>query len=222
MTAPTDISAPGTTVQVHTTIAVVAYPQASQLDEFDALKHTAGVRIVWARSSADLASADWIILPDSTHTSSCLAWLRSTKMDASIAAYAARGGRVLGICAGLHLLGEALVNPHGIEGNAPGLGLLPLVTQLEESKTLRHTPLQFGPLCGAWAALSDLAFTGYAVQHGMTAVRGDLYAPGTQPVAVLQPDLAWQNGPGNVLGLLVHGLLQDAAVLQALWGDRVK
>jgi cobyric acid synthase len=26
------------------------------------------------------------------------------------------------------MLGEALIDPHGIDGNAPGLGLLPLVT----------------------------------------------------------------------------------------------
>ena len=30
---------------------------------------------------------------------------------------------MLGICGGLQMLGEALIDPHGIDGNAPGLGL---------------------------------------------------------------------------------------------------
>jgi adenosylcobyric acid synthase len=204
--------------QVHTTIAVVAYPRISNLDEFQALTNIDGVRLVWARSPADLAQADWIILPGSKHTSSDLAWLRATKIDATIAAHAARGGRVLGICGGLQMLGEALVDPYGIDGNAPGLGLLPLVTQFEEAKTVRHTTAQFAQLSGAWSALSAIRFSGYEIHHGVTSLRDDLFSGTTKPSAVLPIDLAWQNTQGNVLGVYVHGLLEDAAVLHALFG----
>jgi adenosylcobyric acid synthase len=204
--------------QVHTTIAVVAYPRISNLDEFQVLKNIDGVRLVWARSAADLVGADWIILPGSKHTSSDLAWLRVTKIDASIAAHAARGGRVLGICGGLQMLGEALIDPYGIDGNAPGLGLLPLVTQFAETKTVRHTTAQFAPLSGAWAALSAVRFKGYEIHHGLTSVRADMFTGMAPPTAVLPPDLAWQNTEGNVLGIYVHGLFEDAAALKALFG----
>jgi adenosylcobyric acid synthase len=203
---------------VHTTIAVVAYPRISNLDEFQALKNIDGVRLVWARSPADLVGADWIILPGSKHTSSDLAWLRTTKIDASIAAHAARGGRVLGICGGLQMLGEALIDPYGIDGNAPGLGLLPLVTQFEETKTVRHTTARFTQLSGAWAALNGVSVTGYEIHLGVSSVRADLFAGKAKPGAVLPVDLAWQNTEGNVLGVYVHGLFEDAAVLQALFG----
>jgi adenosylcobyric acid synthase len=206
------------TGSVHTTIAVVAYPRISNLDEFQALKNIDGVRLVWARSAADLVGADWIILPGSKHTSSDLAWLRASKIDATIAAHAARGGRVLGICGGLQMLGEALIDPYGIDGNAPGLGLLPLVTQFAETKTVRHTTAQFAQLSGAWVALSAISFTGYEIHHGLTSVRADLFTGKAQPSAVLPPDLAWQNAQGNVLGIYVHGLFDDAAALQALFG----
>jgi adenosylcobyric acid synthase len=204
--------------QVHTTIAVVAYPRISNLDEFQALKNINGVRLVWARSPADLAQADWIILPGSKHTSSDLAWLRATKIDATIAAHAARGGRVLGICGGLQMLGEALIDPYGIDGNAPGLGLLPLVTQFAETKTVRHTTAQFAQLTGAWAALSAVSFKGYEIHHGVTSVRADLFTGMAKPTAVLPPDLAWQNAQGNVLGMYVHGLFEDTAAMHALFG----
>jgi adenosylcobyric acid synthase len=38
----------------------------------------------------------------------------------------------------------------------------------------------------------------------------------------LIPGLAWQNADGNVLGVYLHGLFEDAAVLQALWGSDVQ
>eukprot|EP01035_Chromulina_nebulosa_P040106 gene40106-54223_t len=51
------------------TVAVVAYPRISNLDEFQALKNVPGVRLVWARTPANVAAADWIVLPGSKHTS---------------------------------------------------------------------------------------------------------------------------------------------------------
>jgi adenosylcobyric acid synthase len=73
-------------------------------------------------------------------------------------------------------------------------------------------------LSGAWAALSAVSFKGYEIHHGVTSVRADLFAGVTMPVAVLPPDLAWQNTEGNVLGVYVHGLFEDAVALQALFG----
>ena len=100
---------------VHTRVAVVAYPRISNLDEFQPLKNMAGVRLTWARSPAELDDVDWIILPGSKATAAALAWLRAQGLDAAIARHAARGGRVLGICGGLQMLGEALIDLHGVE-----------------------------------------------------------------------------------------------------------
>jgi adenosylcobyric acid synthase len=204
--------------QVHTTIAVVVYPRISNLDEFQVLKNIPGVRLVWARCPADTMGADWIILPGSKHTSSDMAWLRTTKFDATIAAHAALGKQVLGICGGLQMLGEALVDPYGIDGNAPGLGLLPLVTQFEKTKTVRHTTAQFSRLTGAWASLSAVRFEGYEIHHGVTSVRTDFLNDASKPNEVVSPGLAWQNAQGNVLALYVHGMFEDKAVLHALFG----
>ena len=198
------------------TIAVIAYPRISNLDEFQPLKNLPGVRLVWARSPADVAGADWIVLPGSKHTSSDLEWLRAQGLDGAIARHAAGGGAVLGICGGLQMLGEALVDTHGIEDNGPGLGLLPLVTVFEPDKTVNRTQARFGALGGAWAALSDVKLQGYEIHHGRT-----FQHPGMAAARAVIPDgLGWQNEQGNVLGVYLHGMFEDAAVLHALFGAR--
>ncbi|MEY4585541.1 MAG: hypothetical protein RJB10_2038 [Pseudomonadota bacterium] len=128
--------------KVTTTIAVIAYPRISNLDEFQALKNVPGVRLKWVRSPSEIIDADWVILPGSKHTSGDLAWLRSQGLDAAIAAHAAQSKAVLGICGGLQMLGEALIDMNQIDGNGPGLGLLPLVTNFEIAKTVQHRQTQ--------------------------------------------------------------------------------
>jgi adenosylcobyric acid synthase len=201
------------------TVAVVAYPRISNLDEFQPLKNIPGVRLVWARSPAALQGADWIILPGSKHTSGDLAWLRQYGLDRAIAAHAQQGGAVLGLCGGLQMLGEALIDAHGIDGNAPGLGLLPLVTAFEPAKTVQRTRATFGPVAGVWSALSGVVISGYEIHHGQTALHPAMAAAG-HVARELIPGLAWQNAAGNVLGLYLHGLFEDPAALQALFGAR--
>jgi len=206
------------------TVAVIAYPRISNLDEFQPLKNVPGLRLSWVRSSADLASlneGDTIVLPGSKHTSGDLAWLRAQRLDHAIAAHAARGGAVLGVCGGLQMLGEALIDPHGIDGNAPGLGLLPLVTVFERDKTVRHREAGFTTLTGRWAALSDIAVNGYEIHHGQTMQHPAMAAAGDTARAVMPDGIAWQNAAGNVLGLYLHGLFEDPRALHALFGARV-
>ena len=202
---------------LHTTVAVVAYPRISNLDEFQPLKGVPGVRLLWARSPADLGGADWVVLPGSKATAADLAWLRAQGLDAAIAAHAARGGRVLGVCGGLQMLGEALIDTHGVDGNAPGLGLLPLVTAFAADKTVRHTRTAFGAVQGAWQALASVAVAGYEIHHGQTAQHPAMAAGGDVAREVI-PGLAWQNAQGNVLGLYLHGLFEDPQALRALFG----
>lgn len=205
---------------VHTTVAVVAYPRISNLDEFQPLKNVPGVRLVWARSPAELAGlkpTDWVVLPGSKATAADLAWLRAQGLDEAIATHAGQGGTVLGVCGGLQMLGEALIDTAGIDGNAPGLGLLPLVTTFEPAKTVRRSTAQFGALQGAWAPLSGVQASGYEIHHGQTAQHPAMAAGGDVAREVV-PGLAWQNGAGNVLGLYLHGLFEDPAALQALFG----
>jgi adenosylcobyric acid synthase len=208
-------------------IAVIAYPRISNLDEFQPLKNVPGVRLQWVRSPSELAGLqphDWIILPGSKNTSGDLAWLRAQGLDRAVAAHATQGGAVLGICGGLQMLGEALIDTHGIDGNAPGLGLLPLVTVFEPEKTVQRTQAVFGHNMqpgSPWAPLAGVPVSGYEIHHGQTAQHPAMAKAGDVAHAVLPGDLGWTNAQGNVLGLYLHGLFEDPAVLQALFGANV-
>ena len=203
------------------TVAVVAYPRISNLDEFQPLKNVPGVRLVWIRSPSQLmglAPNDWVVLPGSKATTADLAWLRAQGLDHAISAHSAQGGAVLGICGGLQMLGEALIDPHGIDGNGPGLGLLPVVTVFSADKTVQHRRATFGVVAGCWSALSGVTVQGYEIHHGQTAPQAAMAAAGDVALAVMPDALAWQNPAGNVLGLYLHGLFEDSRVLAALFG----
>lgn len=119
------------------------------------------------------------------------------------------------------LLGEALIDPHGIDGNGLGLGLLPVVTMFDEAKTVWHRQAAFASVRGPWAGLSGVERQGCEILHGQTwphcamAEAGDIAHP------VMAQNLAWQNADGNVLGLHLHGLFEDPRVSQALFGAAV-
>ena len=243
---------------VSRTVAVISYPRISNLDEFQPLKNVPGVKLQWVRSPSELAGLspkDWIILPGSKNTSGDLAWLRAQRLDSAVAAHAAAGGAVLGICGGLQMLGEALIDTHSIDGNASGLGLLPVVTVFAKDKTVRRTqtcffamtdahaatgnaggrmlpnaqksPLGFPPggwsgdAVSPWATLAGVSVSGYEIHHGQTAQHPDMAKAGDVAHAVLSDDLGWVNAQGNVLGLYLHGMFEDPAVLRALFGANV-
>ena len=209
------------------TVAVIAYPRISNLDEFQPLKNIQGVRLQWVRSPSELAGlspTDWIILPGSKHTTGDLAWLRAQGLDAAVARHAGQGGAVLGVCGGLQMLGEALIDLNGIDGNGPGLGLLPLVTAFDVDKTVQHTCTRFEATdtgaAASWAALAGVEVTGYEIHHGQTAQHPAMAKAGDIARPVLPGGLGWQNGAGNVMGVYLHGLFEDPNVLHALFGAR--
>lgn len=207
-------------------IFLIAPPRISNLDEFEPLSGLAGVELIAVRGEAMLpapAAHDWVILPGSKHTSSDLAWLKRQGLDGWVRDHAARGGPVLGICGGLQMLGVRLLDPHGVDGAADGLGLLPLETVFGPEKVLQRRTLRFDEVPGAWQRMSSVEVCGYEIHQGKTKMLSDSVV-GRQPaaLAVLPDGLGWCNAAGNVLGLYLHGIFENDALLQALFGRSIR
>jgi adenosylcobyric acid synthase len=179
-------------------VAIVRYPTASNLDEFKPLEQVADVR--WAAAPADLDGADLVILPGSKHVAADLRWLRKTGLADQIAAHR---GHVLGICGGLQMLGGPIRDEAGVDGDAEGLGLLPVETVFAAEKATQMAAIQFGSLPGPWASLSGLEVAGYEIRHGRSP-------DGEASVYV----------EGTVCGVYLHGLFEQPAFVEALIGSR--
>jgi adenosylcobyric acid synthase len=190
-------------------VAVIRYPTASNLDELKSLEQVA--HVVWAREPGDLADADLVVLPGSKNVSADLAWLRTRGLDRAIRSGAADGTRVLGICGGLQMLGHDLRDPAGVDGEAMGLGLLPVGTTFSREKRTDKVAVQFGELPAPWRALTGVRFRGYEIRHGETA-----------PTDAVAEALPGGRGfvAGAVLGISVHGLFENAEAVSALLAAR--
>ncbi len=212
---PEEDAVPGDAGEGGPRVVVLAYPHASNLDEFEPLR-SCGVSLVFARDAAEAAQADWLVLPGSKHTRSDLAWLREHKLDAAVRAHAASGRPLLGVCGGLQILGERIDDMAGVEGAQPGidtgLGVLALATRFEAGKQLSRTRRRFAVLQNAWSPLSGLEVEGYEIHCGQSA------ALSSQAQAALPgaPPLGWQSD--NVLAVYLHGLFENPTVVRALFG----
>jgi adenosylcobyric acid synthase len=187
-------------------VAVVRYPTASNLDEFKPLEQVADLR--WATAPDEL-DADLVVLPGSKHVSADLTWLRERRLDRAVHARAAAGSPVLGICGGMQMLGTRLIDAGGVDGDAEGLGLLPLETTFAAAKLAAGIDTRFKELPTPWSSLSGRALSGYEIRHGESLATG----PAT-------PALPSGRGfvDGAVLGISVHGLFENGAIVAALTG----
>lgn len=207
------------------TIAIIAYPRSSNIDEFQVLSNMPHVALRWVRSAQQLhglTANDWIILPGSKATIDDLHWVRTQQLDIAICRHATNGGRVLGICAGLQMLGNVLVGNAAPQHSIQGLGLLPISTQFTAQKTVRHTQAHCAPqLSGAWAALAGIVVQGYEIHCGHSQLQPNVAAAAYSVMHnAQQHPIAWVNAQSNVLGTYLHGFFENNSVLHAIFGQQ--
>ena len=149
--APTD----GDTIDV----AVLRLRWMSNFTDVDALAAEPGVRVRFTRSPADVERADLLVVPGTKATVEDLERLRGAGLDRALAARAAAGAPILGVCGGYQLLGERIVDAvESGRGEVAGVGLLPVATTFAREKVLRRRT-------GHCAWLGTDA-TGYEIRHG--------------------------------------------------------
>ena len=179
-------------------VVVPLLSRIANFDDLDPLKAEPDVAVVFVRPGTALpGDAALVVLPGSKATLADLAFLRAQGWDLDIASHLRRGGQVLGLCGGYQMLGRSLRDPGGIEGapgEAEGLGLLEVVTELTGDKTLVQVE-------GKEIASGE-AVRGYEIHLGATTgadlARPMLELPGRPEGAV--------SADGRVMGCYLHGL----------------
>ncbi len=122
-------------------IVIPALPHISNHTDFDPLRLHPQVELHFVAPNETPPPADLVILPGSKNTRADLDWLRARGWEDYLARHLRYGGKVMGICGGLQMLGHAIHDPHGIEGvpgSSDGLGYLDFVTTLQPNKQLHN------------------------------------------------------------------------------------
>jgi adenosylcobyric acid synthase len=175
-------------------VAVIRVPRISNATDAEALAAEPGVRVRLTVEPAEIADADLVVIPGSKATVSDLAWLRETGLADAVAAHAAAGKPLLGICGGFQMLAESIHDEvESGRGTVPGLGLLPVEITFAARKTLA---VSSGSGLGAPAS-------GYEIHHG--------YVSAGAPEPLLRYEDGRPEGAvaGTVFGTHWHGAFES-------------
>jgi adenosylcobyric acid synthase len=189
-------------------VVVPVLPRISNHTDFDPLRLHPQVDLQFIGPGQAIPAADLIILPGSKSVRSDLAYLRANGWDTAVARHLRYGGKVLGICGGLQMLGEQVHDPLGLEGppgSSDGFGLLAFSTTLAEEKQLRNVR---GRLL-----LEDAPVSGYEIHAGVTS--GEALSKAAVLLDDGRSDGA-QSEDGQIFGTYLHGLFETPAACSAL------
>ena len=171
----------------------------ANFDDADPLRLDPGVDFEFIPPGRSLPrDADLVILFGTKSTMGDLAFLRAQGWDHDVIAHARSGGKVLGVCGGYQMLGDAISDESGSDGLAgtvAGLGLLNVRTAMSEEKTVRPV--------GGVDSVSGNRVSGYEIHVGETTGT-DCERPMT---CIDGRREGARNARGNVSGTYIHGFL---------------
>jgi adenosylcobyric acid synthase len=204
-------------------VAVIAFPSLSNFTDFDALRSEPSVAVRFCGKPEQLRGADIVILPGSKQTADDLLWMRAQGLDSAVVEHAKTGktGLITGICGGMQMLGEQILDPEGIEGSESirGLRLLPIKTTMTPSKiTLTGTgKLVAKALFGQ--PVGNISLHGYEIHVGETSYIGQAqpFAQLVRQTRVPQESVAdgCISPDSRIFGTYLHGLFDGDAFRHA-------
>ena len=185
-----------------------ALPRIANATDCDPLRLHPELAFRFVGPGQAIPPADLIVLPGSKAVRSDLAWLRDHGWEPAIQRHLRYGGKLIGICGGLQMLGRALHDPLGLEGasgSGSGLDLLDFETTLGPEKQLKN-------VAGTLALEGGAELRGYeihmGVSHGPALDRPAVHLGGRTDGAISADD--------RILATYVHGLFDEPAALSAL------
>jgi adenosylcobyric acid synthase len=151
----------------HLDIAVIRLPFISNFTDIEPFFFEEDVAIRYVDHARTFGEPDAVIIPGSKSTLSDMRFLEEAGLAAEITSYDEKDGTIVGICGGYQLLGEQLIDMHGKEeqGSIQGLGIVPMETYYEETKTVKQTNGH---------TTSGLTIKGYEIHYGRTIHRQSL------------------------------------------------
>lgn len=195
-------------------IAVILLRHLSNFTDFNVLERDPRVHLFYTNNVEELAKADIILLPGSKSTLDDLYELRRNGVVQAIIRAHREGATVMGICGGYQMMGQEVLDLDHVEGDIerlPGLGLLPVSTQMMGEKVTRQ--VRFG-LNEKVRMKNEKLLSGYEIHMGTTVPVFD--APDS-PLNILTDG----NTDGYIvdatcMGTYIHGILDNPEFIDFL------
>jgi len=201
-------------------VIVPVLPRISNHTDFDALRAHPNVDLQFIGPGMPIPPADLVILPGSKSVCADLAFLRANGWHQALQRHLRYGGKLMGICGGMQMLGRCIHDPDGREGPAgtsDGLGLLDFETTLAPEKQLRRVSGRLDAEAGGAVVQGYEIHLG--VTHGPALARPALWLDGAEGSAgagrAPRPDGAVSDD-NQVLATYVHGLFDHPEACGAL------
>ncbi len=188
-------------------IIIPALPKLSNHTDFDPLTLHPDIHLEFIEAGQEPPPADLIILPGSKSVQADLKWLVEQGWPEKINRHLRYGGKLLGVCGGLQMLGTTLTDPHCTEGpetRIQGLGLLDYQTTYYREKQLNRV--------SGSITLNGENITGYEIHTGITegpALDKPFAKLGTRNDGAISDDQ-------QIIATYLHGLFDHPEAFRAL------
>lgn len=191
------------------TVAVIRLPHISNFTDFDPLLALDNLDVYFLEKIQTLTVFKAVILPGSKNTRFDLNWIQASGWAKALSGYLNSAGHVLGICGGYQMLGKAVHDPTGLEGqtgSSEGLGLLPIETVLKAPKTTTLTTFSWKGHKGA----------GYEIHMGQTIRAGGtpLFDITERNHKACRDEDGCVSSDAKIMGTYIHGLFDNPEILK--------
>jgi adenosylcobyric acid synthase len=187
-------------------IAVILLRHLSNFTDFNVLERDPRVHLYYTNNPTEIEKADIVLIPGSKSVLSDLCELRQNGAAQSIIQASHSGATVIGICGGYQMMGREISDPEQIEGNIvrlPGLGLLPVSTEIKQEKITRQIQFSF--------LEQHERCTGYEIHMGTTnPVHNTQYVPLNR---LNDGNLDGYFLHSRCFGTYIHGILDNQTVI---------
>jgi adenosylcobyric acid synthase len=191
-------------------VAVIRLPHISNFTDFDPLLALDKLDVFFLEKIQALSAFNAVILPGSKNTRFDLDWIQTSGWAKALSEYVNSGGRVLGICGGYQMMGKAVYDPTGLEGqpgSSEGMSLLPIETTLKAPKTTTLTHFSWDGRPGA----------GYEIHMGETirTAGTPLFSVTERNQNPCRDEDGCVSADKKIMGTYIHGLFNNPAILKS-------
>ena len=192
-------------------VIVPVLPHISNHTDFDALRLHPDVDFQFIKLGDYIPKADLMILPGSKNVRADMQHLKDYEWERAFTRHLRYGGKLLGVCGGFQMLGNAIHDPNGVEGPAgtcQAFGWLLMETLLEKEKQLKQVS---GKL-----SFAEASMTGYEIHMGVST--GEAMK---QPALWIEDDDGTTRAEGaisldkQIAGTYMHGLFDHSEACAA-------